>query len=437
MPKIPKFSLKNTQKSTEKQPSPLFLALLLTGILALEMPSTLITTAIANAGVLKSSPSQSANQNSSTEPEFYEPLVVPKPSNSKQFHVELTSVRGMQGYQPGLSLASPALLTQGNSRITLPPQVAQAVRQAVSRDQKIAAGQLKVSEFSRQSWPNSCLGLAKSGEVCGQMIVQGWRVAVTDGRQTWVYRTDATGRVVRREEAQNTTTLPSAVANAVLREATSQSGLPAARLRIVQAKRQTWPDGCLGLGGPETACLFATVPGWEVTVQGGVKRWVYRTDESGSVVHLDRNGGSSADAGSLKAEKIPAAELPTPITRGMVFRAISSGGITGRTYETVLMEDGRLMRVLMGPENDNDSGRQVFQVSRQQVQQFQQLLKRVSWERYNQLSYPAMNGAADYITVTLSSAAGTTRYADVIQNQLPQPLQDVIQAWSQITRVIQ
>jgi hypothetical protein len=60
------------------------------------------------------------------------------------------------------------------------------------------------------------------------------------------------------------------------------------------------------------------------------------------------------------------------------------------------------------------------------------LLDQEQFSQFNQLSYPVPNGAADYITVTLTSRDGTTRYADIAQNQLPEPLKDVIQAWNQI-----
>jgi hypothetical protein len=59
---------------------------------------------------------------------------------------------------------------------------------------------LKVTESSRKSWPNTRLGLASPDEICGQMIVEGWRVVVSDGRQTWVYRTNTRGNILRLEK---------------------------------------------------------------------------------------------------------------------------------------------------------------------------------------------------------------------------------------------
>ena len=363
MKQVPRQSSKQTKNQPEKQPSPFFLALLLTGILAVEMNSTLISKAAANA------------------------------------------LHPLQGQ---LQEKSDRL----NSAQQLPAAVATAVRQEVSRQTQIPAGQLKITQFSRQSWPDTCLGLAKAGEFCGQMVV------------------DAKGRVLRMETQKSAGTLPEAVANGVLRSAAQKSGLAVAALRVMEAKRQTWPNGCLGLEGPGVVCSQALVPGWQVTVGSGERRWVYRTDEGGSLVMLE-------EGETVPVEKIPVGELPPPLTKGMVFRAVASGGITGRTYEMVLMEDGRLMRVLLGPENANDAGRQVFRVSVPQVREFQGLLAQLQLDRFHGLNFPAPVGAADFMTVTVTSAAGSVRYADIVGDRLPPALREAIQAWSGMIRTMQ
>ena len=349
MKKNSQYPWKNPENQPEKQPSPLFLALLLTGILALEMYPLLIQTANADAGNLPSPYPQSEQKKELTQNKIYDSLVVPKASDrGLSPRAVLVRVERSQENPTVNKLNLMPLdndLAQGgqNGANQLPAQVATAVRQDLSKETGIAAGRLKITEFSRQTWPNTCLGLPKNDELCGQMMVEGWRVVLSDGRQTWVYRSDRTGKVLRREN----------------------------------------------------------------------------------------------QISSVQPVKIPTAQLPPPLTKGMVFRAIASGGFTGRTYETVLMEDGTLIRVLAGPENANDSGRQVFRVSVQQVKQFQELLKRLQLARFNQLSYPAPTGAADFITVTFTSTAGTTQYADIDRDRLPKPLQDTIEAWSKITRVIQ
>jgi hypothetical protein len=80
--------------------------------------------------------------------------------------------------------------------------------------------------------------------------------------------------------------LPDSIAKAVLQDASTRSKLSSQELRIVNAKPQNWPDGCLGLASPGTFCTQIVVVGWQVTVEGGQRSFVYRTNESGSVVKL-------------------------------------------------------------------------------------------------------------------------------------------------------
>jgi hypothetical protein len=179
----------NNQNRGEKQPNPLILALVLTGILAWEIYPALIHTAAANAGALKQSLAQLENQGQQTAQQF------PPVGDQKKI--------SYSGLVLNSLISEPGNLAEGtrqNPPNQLPATVAAALRQELSRSTGIAADKLKVTESSRKSWPNTCLGLAKSDEICGQMIVEGWRVVVSDGRQTWVYRTNARGNVLRLEK---------------------------------------------------------------------------------------------------------------------------------------------------------------------------------------------------------------------------------------------
>ena len=83
-------------------------------------------------------------------------------------------------------------------------------------------------------------------------------------------------------------TLPNSVAEAVLQDASSRSNLPREQLQIAGTQQQSWPDGCLGLAEPETFCPQIVVSGWKVTVQGKEKRFIYRTDNKGSLLKLEK-----------------------------------------------------------------------------------------------------------------------------------------------------
>lgn len=81
----------------------------------------------------------------------------------------------------------------------LPAEIDKAIRSQLSETTGIAPEELKVIEASKQTWPDGCLGLAQPDELCTQMLITGWRVVMSDGRQTWVYRTDNQGNTIRPE----------------------------------------------------------------------------------------------------------------------------------------------------------------------------------------------------------------------------------------------
>jgi hypothetical protein len=312
----------------------------------------------------------------------------------------------------------------------VPSAVARAVLRVASTDFNVSSSQLQITKAEQQTWDNSCLGLQRPTERCMGTPTPGWRVTVKSRQEVKVYRTDSTGDRIRAEETSNNSDLPNSVKNAVLRDIASRTRFEVSALRIVQAERQEWSDGCLGLGGPAESCMAGIVRGWRVTAEGGRQTFIYRTNESGSVVRQERRGLQ----GNNGTVPIPRSEIQ-PLGAGMVFRAISSGGFAGMTTETVLMNDGRVMQM----SRQFSSARvptptQINQISRREVQQFQQLLEQQRFSQFDLVSFPAPRGAADFFTVTLTGQSGTTRYADIDQERLPESLRSVIVSWNQIAR---
>ena len=72
----------------------------------------------------------------------------------------------------------------------LSPELQQAVLQAVSAEQNVPADRLEITTSEAADWPDACLGLAGPDEMCAQMITPGWAITVSDGQQSWQYRTD-------------------------------------------------------------------------------------------------------------------------------------------------------------------------------------------------------------------------------------------------------
>ncbi|NJL78602.1 MAG: hypothetical protein HC917_06650 [Richelia sp. SM2_1_7] len=164
------------------------------------------------------------------------------------------------------------------------------------------------------------------------------------------------------------------------------------------------------------------VEGYRVTVKVGSETFVYHTDNNSRVILNETASRIIDNQTTVVPVKINSNQLPSPLSKQVVFRQITSGGFTGKTYETVLLEDGRII---------SNSQFNFRQVSRQQVNDFQRLLQRQR-DQFNNLSYPISQGAADYITYTLSSRNGTVEYNDTTRNQLPEDLVNVLEAWNRI-----
>lgn len=335
----------------------------------------------------------------------------------------LSLVTGVPWVQPASAIATVKRQEERNAR--LPKFIANEIRRDLSRRVGVPLGKLRIKSAQPRTWKDNCLELAAQDELCGQSLVEGWQVVVASDRQTWVYHTDAEGRVLRLA-TDSSKPLSATVENAVFSDIAQRANVSRSSLRVVQAEPKTWSDGCLGLA-EGVFCTEALVPGWLVTVEGREMRWVYRTNRSGSVVKLDRE----ATGNNLTPTRLSSSELPPALEQNVIFRSIATGGFTGQTQQTVLLNDGRMIRSRLNPDG-TASIIQTTQVSRQQVSQFQTSI--AGLKAFDRLNYRATPGSADFITVTLSSQSGTVQYADSVQTQLPQPLKTIISAWQQVLR---
>ncbi|MDB9312845.1 hypothetical protein PN462_07010 [Spirulina sp. CS-785/01] len=81
--------------------------------------------------------------------------------------------------------------------------------------------------------------------------------------------------------------LPQEIADQITQEIATRFNLPPSRVEIINAERQTWPNGCLGEPWPGQLCTLALVEGWSVQAQAKQKRFNYRTDLEGNRIRLE------------------------------------------------------------------------------------------------------------------------------------------------------
>lgn len=110
----------------------------------------------------------------------------------------------------------------------------------------------------------------------------------------------ATANPVQTAQVESRAGLSSNVVEAVFQDIVRRTNVSRSNLTIVAAERRDWPNGCLGLAEEDMVCTQQIVPGWQIIVKQGKQRWVYRTDESGSVVKLDTGATRVVDRSQTK-----------------------------------------------------------------------------------------------------------------------------------------
>lgn len=202
-----------TATSHEKQPRPLILALMLTGVLALEAYPTVLHSILGQTEALLSHSISVAQRRLSPSPQNHQQLweTTPNPTVATEakpiYRVLPNPLFNLKGQLPKTipvafeTTSTPSEWVQPATDVAqvLPSSLDTKIRELIAKQLDVAVTDLKIVEARQQTWPDTCLGLADTEEVCGQMLVQGWRVVVSDGQKTWVYRTDAQGRNIRLE----------------------------------------------------------------------------------------------------------------------------------------------------------------------------------------------------------------------------------------------
>jgi outer membrane lipoprotein-sorting protein len=342
-------------------------------------------------------------------------VTVDSPNQQWIYHVSDDASVVALDQAPSLSEIAAKLIKQDAAKLSQTP---------------VSASQLRIIKVQRLLDENTaCQGTFN----CTRPATFSWQATVSDGRKSWVYRVKDNGEATllwtqAANFSSENITIPQFIADTILTRAAQKLGLPVSQLRIVQAQQKQWRDRCLGISEPLILCTPAVVPGWLVTVSDGQQHLVYRVGKP-DIIKFDKRASKLASKNYLQTVPIPINELPPPLESGMVFREISSGGFTGRTYKTFLLDDGRLIRLRSGDANDSE--RSVRQISLKQLRQFQRLLQKAA-DEFRNLSYPAPAGAADYITHTLTSPDGSVQFNSISQDHLPKNLQLVFQAWNQL-----
>ncbi|MBN1122301.1 MAG: hypothetical protein JXJ17_14585 [Anaerolineae bacterium] len=80
-----------------------------------------------------------------------------------------------------------------------PPYAAISARQMLSDEEGLPLEQITIVSHERHEWSDSCLGLGGPAEICAQVTTPGWQIELKAEGQTYRYRADQNGDVIRRE----------------------------------------------------------------------------------------------------------------------------------------------------------------------------------------------------------------------------------------------
>jgi hypothetical protein len=107
--------------------------------------------------------------------------------------------------------------------------------------------------------------------------------AVSIGLTATAALANAPSQIAQAPPAQ----LPPKLAQIIRQDLSQKVNVAIAKLKIVSASRQTWPNGCLGLPKPQESCAQALIQGWQVKLSDGARVWTYRTNATGTQLRLE------------------------------------------------------------------------------------------------------------------------------------------------------
>jgi hypothetical protein len=157
----------------------------------------------------------------------------------------------------------------------------QTTRDAIVKDMAsrtlLPASQLRITKIEDATF-DGCLSIAPRDAMCQRIGLPGWRVTVQGSQYRWTYHALPNGKF----QLNGFASAPRSVTQAVLQDAARLSRVPVSQLQVNWVEQKTWRGGCFDLP-VQGGCTPVIVPGWQVTIAHGEKRWVYHTDSANTV----------------------------------------------------------------------------------------------------------------------------------------------------------
>jgi len=167
-------------------------------------------------------------------------------------------------------------------------QIAAPILAVLSKRLGIPVGEFTILSFEEVQWPDGCLGAAKTGEICTQAIVDGYRIILEASGKQREFHTNLDGTQVR-EAASIAPKGEDGMVGTVekARQYLAQElGVDPDEIKLQSAKAVDWPDACLGMAKPGQVCTPVITPGYQVVFNAGDKQYEVRVDKAGGVLKM-------------------------------------------------------------------------------------------------------------------------------------------------------
>ena len=81
--------------------------------------------------------------------------------------------------------------------------------------------------------------------------------------------------------------VPPEVASNIQNKVSEILGVPVESIQFRSVEAQEWPNGCLGLPGPDEACTDVITPGWLVVFVADGQEYRFRVDQTGTMIRRE------------------------------------------------------------------------------------------------------------------------------------------------------
>lgn len=179
--------------------------------------------------------------------------------------------------QGSTMLQKQAPVRNTQSQRFLPPTTRDAIVKDMASRTLLPASQLRITKIENATF-DGCLSIAPRDAMCQMIGLPGWRVTVQGRQYRWTYHALPNQTFKLNGFASS----PRSVTQAAKQDAAQRSRIPVSQLQVNWVEQKTWRSGCFDLLS-QGGCTPVMVPGWQVTIAHGDKRWVYHTDSASTV----------------------------------------------------------------------------------------------------------------------------------------------------------